>query len=165
MSQLPLQIIVFFLLTVLLALLLFGKAVRGSKTAIGGAIVWMCLQSAVALSGFYLVSSAFPPRFMLVIAPPILFIVGLFLIGAGRRWLDGMDLKWCVLFHSIRIFVEINLYWLFLYKQVPALMTFEAGNLDIFVGISAPIIWWAFSKRHIGRGDCLFGIAAACSAC
>ena len=34
-----------------------------------------------------------------------------------------MDLKWSVLFHTIRIFVELNLYWLFLYKQVPALMT------------------------------------------
>ena len=62
-----------------------------------------------------------------------------------------MDLKWCVLIHSIRIFVEINLYWLFIYKQVPALMTFEAGNLDILAGLTAPFIWWAFSRGHIGK--------------
>src|SRR5277367_3830529 len=151
MSHLPLPIIVFFLLTVLVALWLFGKAVRGSKAAIAGSIVWMCIQSAVALSGFYLVTNTLPPHFLVAVAPPLLFIVGLFLIAAGRRFFDGMDLKWCVLFHSIRIFVEINLYWLFLYKQVPALMTFEAGNLDILVGISAPIIWWAYSTGHIGR--------------
>jgi hypothetical protein len=168
MSHVPLPIIVFFLLTVLLALLLFGKAVRGSKTAIVVSLLWMCVQSVIALSGFYLVANAFPPRFMLVVAPPILFIVGLFLTAAGRRFLDGMDLKWSVLFHTIRIFVEINLYWLFLYKQVPALMTFEAGNLDILVGLSAPIIWWAFSSGHVGRrgllvwnGICLLSVLNA----
>ena len=151
MSHLPLPIIVFFLLTTLLALLLFGKAVRGSKAAIAGSIVWMCIQSAVALSGFYLVTNTLPPHFLVAVAPPLLFIVGLFLIAAGRRFLDGMDLKWCVLFHTIRIFVELNLYWLFLYKQVPALMTFEAGNLDILVGLTAPLIWWAFSRGHVGK--------------
>src|SRR5277367_2715775 len=151
MSHLPLPIIVFFLLTVLVALWLFGKAVRGSKAAIAGSIVWMCIQSAVALSGFYLVTNTLPPHFLVAVAPPLLFIAGLFLTSAGRRFLDTMDLKWCVLFHTIRIFVEINLYWLFLYKQVPALMTFEAGNLDILVGLTAPLIWWAFSRGHVGK--------------
>ena len=151
MSHLPLPIIVFFLLTALLALLAFGKAVRGSKTAVVGSIVWMCVQSAVALSGFYLVTNALPPHLLLAITPPLLFIAGLFSTAAGRRFLDGMDLKWCVLLHSVRILVELNLYWLFLYRQVPALMTFEAGNLDILAGLTAPLIWWAFSRGHIGR--------------
>jgi hypothetical protein len=151
MSQLPLPIIAFFLLTTLLALLLFGKAVRGSKAVIAGSIVWMCIQSAVALSGFYLVTNSLPPRFLAAVAPTLLLIVGLFATAAGRRFLDGMDLKWCVLFHTIRIFVELNLYWLFLYRQVPALMTFESGNLDILVGLTAPLTWWAFRKGHVGR--------------
>jgi hypothetical protein len=151
MSHLPLTIITFFLFTALLTLIAFAKAVRGSKTAIAVSILWMCLQSAVALSGFYLVKNTIPPHFFLAVAPPLLFIACLFSAAAGRRFLDGMDLRWCVLLHSIRILVEINLYWLFLYKQVPALMIFEAGNLDILVGITAPIIWWAFSKGHIGK--------------
>jgi hypothetical protein len=151
MSYLPLPNIGFFLLTALLALFLFGKAVRGSKSAITVCIVWMCFQSGVALSGYYLATNAFPPHLMVAIAPPILLIAGLFVTAAGRGFLDGMDLKWCVLLHSIRILVELNLYWLFLYKQVPALMTFEAGNLDILVGLTAPLTWWAYSKGHIGR--------------
>jgi hypothetical protein len=151
MSHLPLPIIVFFLLTTLLALFAFGKAVRGSKIAIVGSLLWMCLQSAIALSGFYLVTNTLPPHFFAVVAPPILLIAGLFFTATGRRFLDAMDLKWCILLHTIRILVELNLYWLFLYKQVPALMTFEAGNVDILVGITAPLIWWAFSKGRIGR--------------
>jgi hypothetical protein len=128
----------------------------------------MCGQSAVALSGFYLVTNTLPPRLIVAVAPPLLFIAGLFSSGVGRRFLDGMDLKWCVLLHSIRFFVELNLYWLFLYKQVPALMTFEAGNLDILAGLTAPLIWWAFSRGHIGRrglliwnGICLLSVLNA----
>jgi hypothetical protein len=30
-------------------------------------------------------------------------------------------------------------------------MTFEAGNVDILVGLTAPLIWWAFSSGKIGR--------------
>jgi len=151
MSRLPLPILAFFLLTTLLTLLALGKAVRGSKIAMVGSIVWMSLQSAIALSGFYLVTNTLPPHFLVAVAPPILVIAGLFLIAGGRRFADAMDLKWCVLLQTIRIFVELNLYWLFLYKQVPALMTFEAGNLDIVAGLTAPLIWWAFTKGHIGR--------------
>ncbi len=151
MDHLPLPIIGFFLLTALLALIGFGKAVRGSKAAIVGSILWMCFQSIVALSGFYLATKTLPPHFILAIAPPLLVIAGLFATAGGRQFIDRMDLKWCVLLHLIRIFVELNLYWLFLYKQLPAQMTFEGGNLDILAGLSVPLIWWAFSKGHIGN--------------
>jgi 4-amino-4-deoxy-L-arabinose transferase-like glycosyltransferase len=151
MNYLPLPIIVFFLGVTALALFLFGKAVRGSKPAIVLSLVWMVLQSAIALSGFYLITNTIPPHFILAIAPPVILIAGLFLTEAGRRFVDRMDLKWCILVHIIRIFVEATLYWLFLYKQVPALMTFEAGNLDILAGLTVPFVWWAFNTERIGR--------------
>jgi hypothetical protein len=151
MSHLPLPLIALFLLTVLLTFFLLAKAVRGSKAALITSVAWVGLQSGVALSGFYLVTNVLPPRFLLVIAPPLVLLIGLLLIPAGRHFLGGMDLKWSVLFHTIRIFVELNLYWLFLYKQVPALLTFEAGNLDILVGLSAPLAWWAYSSGRMKR--------------
>jgi 4-amino-4-deoxy-L-arabinose transferase-like glycosyltransferase len=151
MNYLPLPIIVFFLGVTALALFLFGKAVRGSKPAIVLSLVWMVLQSAIALSGFYLITNTIPSHFILAIAPPVILIAGLFLTEAGRRFVDRMDLKWCILVHIIRIFVEATLYWLFLYKQVPALMTFEAGNLDILAGLTVPFVWWAFNTERIGR--------------
>ena len=150
MDQLPLPIICFFLLTTLLALLGFSKAVRGSKSAVILSLLWMVVQSLLALFGFYLVTKTLPPHLLVAVAPPLIVIAALFASRQGRRFIDGMDLKWCVLLHSIRILVELNLYWLFLYKQVPALMTFEAGNPDILVGLTAPLIWWAFNKGHIG---------------
>jgi 4-amino-4-deoxy-L-arabinose transferase-like glycosyltransferase len=151
MNYLPLPIVVFFLGVTALALFLFGRAVRGSKSAIVVSVAWMVLQSAVALSGFYLFTNTVPPHFILAVAPPIILIAGLFLTQAGRSFVDRMDLKWCILVHTIRIFVEVTLYWLFLYKQVPALMTFEAGNLDILAGLTVPFVWWAFNTGKIGR--------------
>ena len=151
MNYLPLPIIVFFLGVTALALFLFGKAVRGSRPASLISLVWMVLQSAIALSGFYLITNTTPPHFILAIAPPVILIAGLFVTEAGRRFVDRMNLKWCILVHIIRIFVEATLYWLFLYKQVPALMTFEAGNLDILAGLTVPFVWWAFNTGRIGR--------------
>ncbi len=69
MSYLPLPIIGFFLFTTLLALFAFAKAVRGSKTAILVSILWMFVQSGVALSGFYLVTNTLPPHFFAAVAP------------------------------------------------------------------------------------------------
>ena len=93
----------------------------------------MCLQSAIALSGFYLVTQLFSTS--LPFGRECLrssFIAGLFATTDGRQFLDyGMDLKWCVLIHSIRIFVEINLFWLFTYKRGSGPDDIEAGNLDI----------------------------------
>ena len=151
MSPLPLPIIAFFLLTTLAALLLFARAVSRSSAALTLSIAWIATQSAIALSGFYLVTTTLPPHLALAIAPPILVIAALFATAPGRSFLNRMDLRWCVLIHTVRILVEATLYWLFLYKQVPALMTFEAGNLDILAGLTAPLIWWAYNKGHIGR--------------
>jgi hypothetical protein len=155
MSHVLLPLIVFFLSTAILALLGFGMAVHGSKRAVIGAIVWMGVQSAIALTGFYFVTDTLPPRFALVILPPVVVIAGLFATAGGRRYLDAMDLRWCVLLHTVRVPVEITLYWLFLEKQMPRLMTFEGGNLDILIGVTAPVVWWSFTRKRIGRTSLL----------
>ena len=151
MSYLPLPIVVFFLLTVLVGLFALGRAVRGSAVFLAVVIGWMAVQSGIALRGFYLVTTAVPPHLALAVVPPLIGIAVLFATGAGRRFVDGMELKWTILLHTVRVLVEMNLYWLFLYKQVPVLMTFEGGNLDILSGLSAPAIWWAWRTGRVGR--------------
>jgi hypothetical protein len=151
MSHLPFPEVAFFLLTIVVSLLLFGFAVRGSKSALLLCLLWIGAQSGIGLSGFYLSTKTLPPHFFAAVVPPMLVLVSLLFTGKGRRFMTGMSLKWSVLIHSIRILVEVNLYVLFLYKQVPIQMTFEAGNLDILIGVTAPAIWWAFRKKYVGR--------------
>jgi hypothetical protein len=151
MSAMPFPMIAFFVLTALIAAWLFYRATGSLKTALTVSLAWIAVQSCIALTGFYLATKAIPPHLLLALAPPLLFIVALFCTETGRRFLDGMDLQWCVLLHSVRILVEINLFLLFLHGQVPRLLTFEGGNLDILVGLSAPLIWWAFRSKRIGN--------------
>ncbi len=151
MDLVPAPLSGLFLITALLAVVGFWKVVRGSRPAIAVSLVWTGVQSAVALTGFYLVTDGLPPRFVLTIVPPMIVIALLFLTASGRRLLDRMDLQWSILIHTIRIFVELTLFFLFVYKQVPALMTFERGNLDILAGLSAPIMWWAYRQGRVGR--------------
>jgi hypothetical protein len=143
-------LIVFFLATTLVSALLLAKAVNNSRAVWIGSLSWIIFQSAIALTGFYETLNTYPPRLVLAVAPPLILIVILFLNAAGKKMIDRMDLKWCILFHTVRVLVEVNLYVLFIFKQVPAAMTLEHGNLDILVGVSAPIIYWAFSKGLIG---------------
>ncbi len=147
MSPLPL----FFIATVLAGFALYAVAVRRSVTALALAVAWIAIQSALALRGFFLITSAVPPHLAEAIVPPLAVIALVFLTASGRRFLDAMDLRGMVLLHTIRIFVELNLFWLYLHQQVPRLLTFEGGNFDILIGLSAPLIWWLYSSGRVGR--------------
>ena len=151
MVHLPAGVSLFFLVTVLAGVVLLWLAVCGKRAAIMVALLWMVVQAAIARSGFYLVTDSLPPRLLLAAAPPLVLIAVLFLNRRGRRFVDGMSLQWSVLLHTVRVLVEISLYLLFLYKEVPAQMTFERGNLDLLAGLSAPLIWWAYARKYVGR--------------
>ena len=149
MAHVSLSLIVFFASTALIALFLFASAVQ-SRAMVAAAAVWMLLQSAIALSGFYTVTTGLPPRFLLALGPSAILALTA-LLPVSRRVIAAMDLRWMILFHTIRILVELSLYCLFRAGQVPRLLTFEGGNLDILVGLSAPLAWWAYEKGVIAR--------------
>jgi len=53
--------------------------------------------------------------------------------------------------HTIRIAIEMVLFWLFINKAIPRLMTFEGRNFDLLSGLTAPLIYYfGFVKRRIG---------------
>lgn len=111
-------------------------------------IIWVILQSILALSGFYLFTDIIPPRFMWLVAPPMSLILYLFISTRGRAFIGSLDLKWLTIIHVIRIPVEIVLLCLYFAKKIPLLMTFEGGNFDILSGFSVfPIFYFAFRRK------------------
>lgn len=152
MENLPAYISIVFGLTTILAVGLFYKATNNSKATLIILLSWLALQTFIGLSGFYTVTNTIPPRFLLLVIPPFLFIIGLFSTSKGRQYIDSLDAKTLTLLHTIRIPVEIVLYWLFFYKTVPGLMTFEGRNFDILSGLTAPIIFYfGFIKNRLDR--------------
>jgi hypothetical protein len=152
MDQLPVYIGIVFLLDTLLALLLLYKATNYSRPIIVIVLSWLVLQSIISLSEFYTVTKIVPPRFALLLLPPMITIVILFFTKKGRRLMDGLDVKTLTLIHIIRIPVELTLYWLFLRNFVPKIMTFEGRNFDIFCGLTAPFAYYfGYVKNVLGR--------------
>lgn len=153
MKDLPVHISLVFGLITFLTIGFFYRATNYSKSSIIILLSWLGLQTFIGIFDFYKVTNTSPPRFLVMILPPLLFIVGLFISPKGRQFIDSLDIKQLILIHTIRIPVEIVLYWLFMYKAVPEIMTFEGRNFDILSGITAPFIfYYGFIKRQIYGG-------------
>ncbi|WP_227871594.1 hypothetical protein [Flavobacterium kingsejongi] len=108
----------------------------------------VAIQSLISLSGFYKIEATLPPRFALLLLPPVLFIFILFTSKKGKALIDGLDIKTLTYIHTIRIPVELVLLWLCTYRMVPELMTFEGRNFDILSGISAPVIYYLTFRKQ-----------------
>ncbi len=155
---LPSYISLLFIFTTFITFLFFIAAVKKNNTNKRVAIVsviiiiWLVLHAGLGLNHFYTVTSSIPPRFALMVAPAFLFILILFITQSGRRFIDSLSMKILTQLHVVRIFVEIVLWWLFLYKYIPQLMTFEGRNFDILSGVTAPFVaWYGFVKRRLSN--------------
>lgn len=116
--------------------------------------IWLTIQAVLTLKNIYNSDTkSFPPKIILTgILPTILTIILLFVTSKGRQFIDSLPLKNLTYLNIVRIPVEIVLFWLFLNKAIPELMTFEGRNFDILAGISAPIIaYFGLTKTKLSR--------------
>jgi len=149
---LPSYVSIVFGLTMVLTLYLLLKAAHFSKYAILVLSIWTGIQVFFSLNGFYKVIDTIPPRFVLLIIPPILLIIILFNTQKGKLFIDSLDIKVLTIIHTIRILVEIILFWLFMYKTIPVELTFEGRNFDIISGVTAPIVYYfGFIKQTLSK--------------
>jgi hypothetical protein len=152
MENLPNYINIVFILTTLLTMLLLFKAGNYSKPLIIVTVLWFGLQGAVGLSGFYKISTGVPPRFILLLAPPVILIAAILFTKAGSRFVSNLNIKTLTLLHVVRIPVELTLFWLYQHKAVPEAMTFEGRNFDILCGLSAPLVYYfGFIKKVLNK--------------
>ncbi|MCF6348312.1 MAG: hypothetical protein L3J20_08445 [Flavobacteriaceae bacterium] len=130
-----------FILTTLITLWFFFKA-SNNKKILYGILVWTTIVAILGLLGFYQKAGTFPPRFIFLLVPGVIFVLLLLLNKKSRNFMDNLNLKWLTLLHTIRIPVEIVLYYVFLERLIPDLMTFDGYNYDIISGLTAPIIYY-----------------------
>jgi len=152
MEHLPIYVPVVFILVVLMAIATIYKASNRSGTFLMIITIWVIIQTILSLSGFYTITLSRPPRAAFLVLPPMIFIIALFNIKSGKQFMDKMDIRTLTIFHTLRIIVELVLFWLYTHKAVPGLMTFEGRNFDILSGLTAPVIYYfSFVKKTIGR--------------
>src|SRR3954463_11155813 len=115
MEHLPSYISMIFILTTFFALFLLYKATH-SYLIILIAAGWLGVQGIVSSTGFYTITNTLPPRFVLIVLPPLVLIIPLFTTSRGRQFIDGLDAKTLTLIHIVRIPVEIVLLLLSIQK-------------------------------------------------
>lgn len=142
MEHISIFVIVLFIAATCFTVWQFYKASANSKATLIGLIIWMSLQAIISLTGFYQKTQTMPPRFLFLLGPTLIIILVLFLTSKGRAFIDALDNKKLTLLHSVRVPVEITLYFLFLARLIPVLMTFEGYNYDILSGLTAPVIYY-----------------------
>lgn len=163
LENLLLYIPLTFGLTTVVTLFLFSWVIKTAKSSatrenstkiIISLILWLIIQAVLTLKNVYNSdTNSFPPKILLFgILPPLLIIIALFSIKKGRQFIDSLLLTNITYLNIVRIPVEIVLFWLFLNKAIPELMTFEGRNYDIIAGITAPIIaYFGITKGKINR--------------
>ncbi len=162
LENLPEYISIVFGFTTIATLILFFIVIVNSKerstkrkanTIIVFLTLWLIVQMLLSFYGFYNSNTlSFPPRFLLLILPPLITIAILFITSRGRSFIDSLPLLQLTNLNIVRIPVEVVLYWLFINNSIPELMTFTGRNFDILSGITAPVIaYWGFQKKIIGR--------------
>ena len=130
MEQVSTILKVFFVAITLITVWQFYIASNKSKKFLVIAFVLAVSQLFIGVTNFYENENTIPPRFILLVAPAIVLIVILLSTSKGREFIDHLNLKKLTLLHTIRIPVEIALYFLFTSKAVPQIMTFEGRNFD-----------------------------------
>lgn len=162
-DNLPTCISLTFGLTTIATLLLFIWAIKNSNSELTrkkatpifiGLTIWLTIQAVLTLKNIYKSdTNSFPPKIILTgIFPTILTIILLFATSKGRKFIDSLPLKNITYLNIVRIPVEIVLFWLFLNKAIPELMTFEGRNFDILAGITAPIVaYFGLTKTKLNR--------------
>jgi hypothetical protein len=162
-ENLPTYISLTFGLTTVATLLLFIWTIRNSNSEqtrkkttpiFIGLTIWLVIQTILTLKNVYNAdTNSFPPKILLFgILPTILTVIILFATKKGRKFIDSLPLKNFTYLNIVRIPVEIVLFWLFLNKAIPELMTFEGRNFDIIAGITAPFIaYFGLTKNKLSR--------------
>ncbi len=159
MDTVPPYVAAVFILTTFATLAFLTQAVRSAESRSLPAKIlffvlplWLIFQAVIALGGFYQNESSIPPRIALFGALPALVTIFVYLIFFRRSFIERIPLRVLTSMHVVRIPVELTLYWLFIAKQVPQVMTFDGRNFDILSGILAIVVYFiAFRGRNINR--------------
>lgn len=149
--NLPIYIPLVFCLSVAYTYYFLSKSGCGKKFLLL-ILGWIFLQGLLGYVGFYENTMTTPPRFALLVGPPLIGILTLFLTRKGRELVDHWHIAPLVWLHACRILVEFVLLWLYQQKQVPELMTFEGRNFDILAGLTAPFIaYFGYEKKVLSK--------------
>jgi hypothetical protein len=113
--------------------------------------VWFLYAGLMGHFGIISNSEMRPPGIAFIVVPVLLFLT-FFAVrpSASARGVLAFPL-WLILgTQCFRVGVELFLHQLWIEGLVPRMMTFKGANIDIYIGLSAPLIAWLSTRGGWG---------------
>jgi hypothetical protein len=123
-------------------------AVRGVRVAGMALVGWLALTGMLAERGFFDDFQSIPLRLVLALGPPLLTLLALTFSRRIVPLLAALPPAWPVAAQTFRIPVEIVLWRLAVAGVIPELLSFTGRNVDILVGLTAPVVAYACFVRR-----------------
>lgn len=123
-------------------------AVRGVRVAGVALVGWLALTAVLAERGFFDDFRSLPPRFLPLFGLPLLTLLALTFSRRVAPLLAAVPPAWPIAAQAFRIPVEIVLWRLAVAGVIPELLSFHGRNVDILVGLTAPVVAYACFVRR-----------------
>lgn len=148
----PFYISLSFIAMVLFSIITFYNAIQKNKGVLLIVLGLALIQAVLSQRGFFLKNDTMPPRLILIILPAIVLMLLAFFTSAGKRFISTIDIEKYTYLHTVRVGVEIVLFYLFVYSLIPESMTFSGRNFDIIAGLTAPLVaYYGYRKGRMSR--------------
>jgi hypothetical protein len=124
---------------------------RAALRVLAGLAVWFLYAGLMGHFGIISNSEMRPPGIAFIVIPVLLFLI-FFLVrpSDGAQGVLSFPL-WLILgTQCFRVGVELFLHQLWIEGLVPRMMTFKGANIDIYIGLSAPLIAWLSTRGRWG---------------
>jgi hypothetical protein len=124
---------------------------RAAFYVLAGLVVWFLYACLMGHFGIISNSEMRPPGIAFIVIPVLLFLI-FFLVrpSASAQGVLAFPL-WLILgTQCFRVGVELFLHQLWIEGLVPRMMTFKGANIDIYIGLSAPLIAWSSTRGRWG---------------
>ncbi len=113
--------------------------------------LWLSVTFELARGGFFQHFDALPPRVMVAAFTALIAALVWTRSATGRRFVEGAPLAVIAGLQVFRVPVEVALHALYTRGAIPVRMTWSGRNVDVFVGLTAPLVAYAFHRAWIGR--------------
>lgn len=126
--------------------------------------LWLLLTGALAHRGFFTNFTALPPHLLFaLLLPAVAFAIFSITSKSLPEALRATPLPWLIAFQAFRIVVELILWRGYKLGAIPIQMTFEGRNLDILIGLTAPIAAWIIYRTRSVAFGIVWNIAGLAS--
>jgi hypothetical protein len=147
--------LLFLIFVTVIAALVIAMIARRTKAAGGWLLLlWLGYVGAIGYFGVIRNTALRPPGMVFLFVPVVVLLV-VFIVrlrsAAGAKLATAFPLWLLIGAQSFRIIVELFIHQLWAEGLVPKMLTFSGANVDLYVGISAPLVAWISMRGNRGK--------------